>query len=94
MSEQIKTVSGEVLELKEGVVLNEDGSEAERSSRNWLLGLRPGQWAAGIVAAFAIPAVFLFGLLLIGGFFSLIALFVILQPFFGGKLKVQRGPGA
>jgi hypothetical protein len=92
--DSIKTVSNQVLELKEAIVLNEDGSEAPRSTRNWLLALRPGQWAAGVAAAFAIPAIFVFGLLLIGGFFSLVAIFMLLSPFFGGKFKVQRGPGA
>ncbi len=95
MNEKIHAPSGEVLELKEGVVLNEDGSEARKSTRNWLLGIKPGQWAAGFAAAFAIPAIFVFGLFIIGGFFSIVALFMLLSPFLGGKIRVQRGrPGA
>jgi hypothetical protein len=76
----IKSDTGEILELKEGVVLNEDGSEARQASATWLFGLKPGGVLAGVLAAFAIPAVLFFGLIFLGGFLSLAALVVLFQP--------------
>ena len=76
----IKSDTGEVLELKEPVVLNEDGSRASSPGPSWLFGLKPGGVLAGALAAFAIPAVFFFGLIFLGGFLSLAALFLLFQP--------------
>lgn len=75
---QIRTESGEFLEVKEGVVLNEDGSQAFRSTR--VFTLKPGGIMAGVLAAFAIPLMFVFGLFLLGGFLSIAALFLLFQP--------------
>jgi hypothetical protein len=78
---QIKIEPGRVLELKEGVVLNEDGSSARGAARPWLLNLKPGSITAGVLAAFAIPALLVFGLFFLGGFLSLAAVVLLFQPF-------------
>jgi hypothetical protein len=78
----IKSDTGEILELKEGVVINEDGSEAARSkTTTFLFGLKPGGVMAGVLAAFAIPLVLFFGLIFLGGFLSIAALILLFQPF-------------
>jgi hypothetical protein len=79
----LRTESGEVLEVKEGVVLNEDGSQSAGSSRSWILRMGPGGWLTGILAAFAIPAALIFGLFLLGGLFSLVAIFLLVQGLTG-----------
>ncbi len=76
----IKSDRGEILELKEPIVVNEDGSEAPKSGPSWLLGVKPGGLVAGVLAAFAIPAIFFFGLIFLGGFLSLAALVLLFQP--------------
>ena len=77
---QIRTETGEYLELKEGVVLNEDGSQASRSAKLRVFTFKPGGIVAGVLAAFAIPAVLIFGLFFLGGFLSLAALVLLFQP--------------
>jgi hypothetical protein len=77
---QIKTDTGEFLELKEGVVLNEDGSQASRTATFRTFTIKPGGIMAGVLAAFAIPLILFFGLFLLGGFLSIAALFLLFQP--------------
>lgn len=74
----------QVLELKEGVVINEDGSEAhpKAQTQKWVL--------RGILAAFAIPLALFFGLIFLGGFLSLAAI-VSLLAIAQGRFATRAG---